>query len=40
MVMRTSANQNCLEQQVAATAVALETVLGVYRGFIAYAANL
>jgi hypothetical protein len=29
-----------LEQQVAATAVALETVLGVYRGFIAYAANL
>jgi len=29
-----------LEQQVAAAAVALETILGVYRGFMAYAANL
>ena len=29
-----------LEQQVEAAAVALETILTVYRGFIAYAANL
>jgi hypothetical protein len=29
-----------LEQQVAAAAVALETILGVYRVFISYAANL
>jgi murein peptide amidase A len=29
-----------LEQQVAATAIALETILSAYRGFIAYAANL
>ena len=29
-----------LERQVAAAAIALETILGAYRGFIAYAANL
>jgi hypothetical protein len=29
-----------LEQQTAAAAIALETILSAYRGFIAYAANL